>query len=132
MGVDIDIFDLSETETAPNTKTYKINWESGRITGKADGIESLKQHIKKVLLTPRFQCLIYNDQFGADIKDMLAQRDNTPELVEAELSRMIEDALQDERIFSITDYRFDFTGDFSEIQFTVHSIYGNIQVKEAI
>lgn len=106
------------------TKTYRIDFEQGRITGTADGVEAVNQAIKKALLTPRFHCLIYDNQYGSEIKDLIG-RDVTQELIEAEIPRMVKDALKgDNRILDVRDVSFSFSEESCFIISTVDTVYG--------
>ena len=50
---------------------FTIDWDEGRIIGFVDGQEAMNQYIKKAILTPRFRCLIYSNQYGSEIIDTL-------------------------------------------------------------
>ena len=70
MAVDIAIpVAAIEDEETITSRTYAIDWEAGRIAGFIDEQEAVKQFIKKALLTPRFHCLIYDSQYGSEIRD---------------------------------------------------------------
>ena len=53
------------------TKTYKIDLKNGKISGYIDELEAVQQYIHKTLITPRFKCLIYGNQYGSEIESMM-------------------------------------------------------------
>ena len=66
--VPIPISGIEEEKEQPSL-TYKLDLDTGRIVGKVDGLEAVNQFILKALLTPRFHCLVYDNQYGSEIKD---------------------------------------------------------------
>ena len=106
------------------SKTYKMDWDTGRISGMVDETSALYQFIEKTLNTERFKFLIYNDQYGREFEALL-EGDYTENLLESELTRLIIEALiYDERIINIRDFKFEFHKDSIQIQFFVDSIFG--------
>ena len=49
--------------------TYGLDLDKGRITGKIDGLEAVNQAIRKAIITPRWKCLVYDNQYGSEIED---------------------------------------------------------------
>lgn len=134
MGLDIPIgIDLidSSTEAVP-TKTPYIDWETGRMYGYVDGIEAMKQHVKKTLLTPRFKCIIYDNQYGSEV-DNLIRGDMDYELIQVEAIRVIQDALLcDKRITDVYDFDFLQNKDDMRVRFSVDTVYGTLHGQEVI
>jgi hypothetical protein len=128
--INIELID-SSAEAIP-TKTPYIDWETGRIYGYVDGIEAMKQHIKKTLLTPRFKCLVYDNQYGSDIENLI--KDDLPyDFLEVESVRVVKDALLcDRRILDVYDFDFSQLKDEKIIRFSVDTIYGPIHGQEVI
>lgn len=94
MAFDIPIpFETIENEQEKTSRTYRIDWDEGRIIGFIDGQEAMNQYIKKAILTPRFRCLIYSNQYGSEIIDTLMDKDVTREYIEAEISFLVTDTL---------------------------------------
>ena len=127
-----------EDEEMITSRTYAIDWENGRIAGFVDEQEAVKQFIKKALLTPRFHCLIYDNQYGSEIRDNIIQKTATREYIEAEMPFLISDTLtHDERILDAYNFGFEFKDTYPHqdsviISFDVDTIYGSIQTKEVI
>lgn len=139
MAVDIAIpVAAIEDEEMITSRTYAIDWEAGRIVGFIDKQDAVKQFIKKALLTPRFHCLIYDNQYGSEIRDNVIKNTATREYIEAEMPFLISDALiHDERILYVYNFGFEFKDTYPQqdsviISFDVDTIYGSIQTKEVI
>lgn len=78
--VPIPISGIEEEKEQPSL-TYKLDLDTGRIVGKVDGLEAVNQFILKALLTPRFHCLVYDNQYGSEIKDTVTDESATEELI---------------------------------------------------
>ena len=61
--VPIPVATVKEAEEKPSL-TYRLDLDKGRIVGKVDGMEAVRQAIKKAIITPRFKCLIYDNEYG--------------------------------------------------------------------
>ena len=79
--IPLPINEVTEAVEKPSL-TYNLDLEKGRIIGKVDGIEAVKQAIHKAIITPRFKCLIYDNQYGSEIRDVIIAQDATPEYTE--------------------------------------------------
>lgn len=139
MAVDIAIpVGAIEDEEIITSRTYAIDWDAGRIVGFIDEQEAVKQFIKKALLTPRFRCLIYDSQYGSEIRDNVIRATATREYIEAEMPFLVSDTLiHDERILDVYNFEFEFKDSYPQqdsviISFDVDTIYGSIQAKEVI
>ncbi len=97
--------------------TYRL--EGGRIIGKVDGIEAVKQFIQKAIETARNRYLIYDDQYGSELEDLIGAN-VTPELINEEIPRVITEALiYDDRIESVSNFNIQHQKDLLYISFTV-------------
>jgi hypothetical protein len=118
-----DEVEVVDASTLP-TRTYKIDFERGRCSGMVEGLEAIEQSIYKVLLTERFEHLIYSDDYG--FENVIGYEEL---FVRAELPRRIKEALlQDERITSVEEFSLDFKGDEVTVKFTCTTIYGDVEV----
>lgn len=132
--IPIPIEDL-EIDAEQPSKTYRLDIERGRIfpLGTCDGLEAANQFIKKALLSPRFRCLIYDNQYGSEIKQTIIADDATTEYIETEIPRLVKDALLcDSRILDVYDFSFSFDKERAYIQFTANTIFGETVVEEVI
>lgn len=127
-----EITSITEAADKP-TKTYKLDLNSGRIVGFVDEIEAVQQYIKKALLTPRFKCLAYTNQYGSEIEAMCVANKWNRDIIEQLLPPLIKDALSDSRIIDVYDFTFeDGEEDRLYIKFTVDTIYGTTEAREVV
>lgn len=119
-----------EIETQP-THTYKMSLESGSIRGYTDKLEAIKQAIYKILLTERYQYLMYSPNYGIETLDLYGE---PLSYVCPELERRISEALLwDDRIESVSDFEFDLSKKGSvQVSFTVHTRFGDVQAKREV
>jgi len=112
-------------EVQQPSKTYRLDFEKGRIFGMTDGLEAVKQAVFKILQTDRFRYLIYSPDYGMEWNGLIGAN---PAFIRSELRRRITEALtQDDRIDSVTDFQIDITGDTATVRFTVVSTFGSFQ-----
>ena len=114
-----EIADDSEEEQSPS-KTYKIDYEKGRIYGFVDGEEAIQQLVYKTLRSERFEHLIYSDDYGCEIKKVLLSGENDRDIIISELQRTITESLEiDDRIESVDNFKFSFENDECFVSFDV-------------
>lgn len=137
----------------PPSKTYRLDLEAGRILGMTDGQEAVRQAIHKAIITPRWKCLIYDNQYGSEIEAAVIQSMGraTPEYIETVVPGFVRDALRpDTRVTLVYNFVFAFTpeekaerfpdlydvlgdeGDSVFVAFDADTIYGTVQIKEVI
>ncbi|MNI75867.1 hypothetical protein D3C73_1320530 [compost metagenome] len=110
--------------------TYSVNLEQGRISGRVDGLDALRQAVDKALRTIRYEHLIYSSDYGTEWNLVLGRERL---LARAELRRVVTEALlQDDRITEVTFSEIVFSGDQVEMYLTVHSRYGDIQMRKEV
>lgn len=130
--IPLPVEEVEERKEAPSL-TYRLDLDRGRITGKIDGLEAVNQAIRKAIITPRFKCLIYDNQYGSEVEDAIITNDATNEYVETAVEGFIVDALKpDTRILNIYDFAFDFKDDEAYISFKADTIFGETIVEEVI
>lgn len=123
---------VKEAEEKPSL-TYRLDLDAGRIVGKIDGLKAVEQSIRKAIITPRFKCLIYDNQYGSEIEDALIAKDATRDYTEAAAEGFVKDALlPDTRILSVYDFRIELTEDYAHISFKVDTIFGKTEIEEVI
>ncbi len=122
-----------EEETEKPSKTYRLDLDAGRIAGYVDGQRAVEQAIRKALLTPRFKCLIYDNQYGSEIEETVTVKDASQEYARTAIKGFIKDALDpDTRILAAYDYVIDFSGDGCYIAFTAETIFGPVRIEEEL
>ena len=120
---EITELEFEEEENLPS-KTYRIDFDNGRISGFTDEIEAVKQAIVLILNTDRFRHLIYSWDYGSELKNVIGE---DFDIAESEAKRYITEALtQDDRITAVSDFIFTKMTEkqTARISFTVETIYG--------
>ncbi|MBU5486462.1 DUF2634 domain-containing protein [Clostridium sp. MSJ-11] len=121
---------LEVEEVIEPTKTYKIDFEKGKVVGICDDVEALKQAIQLILNTERYEHLIYSWNYGSELKDLTGK---DRDITESEIKRRVTEALiQDERINNIDNFIFKYDKDGVIVDFTVFSIYGDFEVTKEV
>ncbi len=120
-----------DNEPAP-ALTWRIDWDSGRIIGKIDELEAVKQYAIKALMTARFRYLIYSDDYGCELEDLIGS-DVTAAFIDSEVPRMVREALiYDDRVTDVTDIQFSREGDKLNISLVLNTVYGDIETEVSI
>lgn len=106
--------------------TWRLDPVQKRIVGKLDGLEAIKQAAYKILQTERFKYLIYSANYGSELERLIG---SNPLFVNAEISRMLEEALtQDDRISGVENIKTTASGDSLLVEFIVTTTYGNFSM----
>lgn len=130
--IPIPIETVKEAEEQ-SSLTYRLDLENGRIVGKVDKLEAVNQAIKKAIITPRFKCLIYDNQYGSEVEEAIIAKDATTDYIEAVTEGFIRDALRpDTRILSVYDFQFEFKEDKAYVFFRADTIFGKTEIEEVI
>lgn len=130
--IPIPIETVTEAEEQPSM-TYRLDLENGRIVGRVDKLEAVNQAIKKAIITPRFKCLIYDNQYGSEIEEAIISKDATTDYIEAVTEGFIKDALRpDTRILSVYDFQFEFKEDKAYVFFRADTVFGKTEIEEVI
>ncbi|RTE09299.1 DUF2634 domain-containing protein [Paenibacillus whitsoniae] len=110
--------------------TYALDPVAGRIIGRVDGLEAVRQAVYKILQTERFTYLIYGPDYGCELQSLIGK---SAVFVRTELNRRIQEALlQDDRIKAIEDLTIRLNGDSAIVTFTVITIYGNFEMRKEV
>ena len=117
---------LSDFEPVEQTSnTYRLFYQKNKLKGFTDEIDALKQAIYFILNIERYDYLIYNWNYGFEIKDLIGQE---PKNILPEIQKRISDALiQDSRIIEISNFSFSITKNKVIVYFTVKSIFGDLK-----
>lgn len=123
---------VTEAEEQPSM-TYRLDLENGRIVGRVNKLEAVNQAIRKAIITPRFKCLIYDNQYGSEIEEAIISKDASSDYIEAVTEGFVRDALRpDTRILSIYDFEFEFEEDKAYVFFRADTIFGETEIEEVI
>lgn len=119
-----ETFNIEYTATTIPSKTYKIDWEAGRIDGFIDGKDAVKQAIDLAITTERYLWGIYSWNYGSEIYTLIGKSDA---YAMSEMKRMIQDALSpDSRITETSGFNFKAERGNVTCQFTAKTTVGEI------
>ncbi|MCO0597366.1 DUF2634 domain-containing protein [Peribacillus butanolivorans] len=114
------------------SKTWAIDFENGTIGKFIDESEALRQYIRKAILTERARFAIYSDDYGCELNELIGDDDITEDLLDAEVPRIVSEALvYDDRI---DDVQTTFTreGDKLFINVTVIPADNDVVITEEV
>ena len=93
----------------------------------------MQQAIRKALITPRFKCLIYDNQYGSEIEEAVTTNDATREYIRSVVPGFVEDCLKpDSRVLGVSNFGFEFREDGAYISFDADTIFGKISIEEVV
>lgn len=124
-------------ETKKNVMITRENGEiseyGGRITGKTDNLQAVNQAIIKALISPRFKCLIYNNQYGSELKQMIIANNTTEDYIKENLPVFVRDALKpDTRILNVYDFSISQDNENVFVTFSADTIFGTTRIEVSI
>ena len=113
------------------TQTYRMDMENRPVQGYTDGLEAMKQAIYKILLTERYQYVMYSWNYGIELADLFGE---PVSYVCPELERRIREALLwDDRIEDVTDFEFNLPKKgVVQVSFTVHTMFGEVAAQREV
>lgn len=127
----LDRISDDEAQQQPS-KTYALNFDTGRIGGMLDDREALMQFIRKAIVTERSKWRIYSDDYGCELSELLGQ-DVTTGFIESEVPRMVTEAIEyDDRIMAVNNVTASRQGDAIFITCDVSTIFGDVDVEAVI
>ena len=130
--INIPVSAVREAEEKPSL-TYRLDLDAGRIVGMVDGLEAVNQAIRKAILTPRFKCLIYDNQYGSEIEDAILIKKASRAYIRSALEGFVRDCLKpDTRILTIRDFSVTFDEDSAFVEFKADTIFGETEIREVI
>lgn len=120
-AVNPEIFSRFSEEVMPS-KTWDIDFETGRVKGMIDEIDAVKQAIYCILRTERYEYLIHSRDYGIELNRLYGK---DKRFVLPELQRYICEALyQDDRIVNISGFEFTNTKRNFGLKFRVETVFG--------
>lgn len=133
IGTMVTIGETVEVETAASqpSRTYAVNWQTGRVSGFVDGVEALRQAIYKILQTERFAHIIYSWNYGFEANRLIGQ---SAAYLKSEVQRLITEALlADERITAVENFKITITGKRkAAVEFTAVSVFGETKIETEV
>ena len=61
-----------EIEVRPSL-TYQMEMDSHRIRGYTDGLEAVRQAVYKIIMTERYQYIMYSWNYGIELQDLFGE-----------------------------------------------------------
>lgn len=119
--------DIYNYQLINNNMYYLDNFYSDRIIGYVDNLEAVKQSVYHILMTERYQYMIYGNNYGVELDQY---KNKSFDYLRTTIENTLREALTyDLRIkdIHIDDIRQD--KDSAFVQFTVYSIYGNLKME---
>lgn len=130
---DDDSEDDEEDEEEETSRTYRLDLDTGRIIGFVDDLDAVEQAVRKAITTPRFDCLIYDDQYGSETACADMAVGATEEYRRSAIEGFIRDALsQDTRILEVGEFEIEFVDDEAYVSFSVSTIFGEIRLDKEV
>lgn len=128
---DITIPDIVEGERQPS-RNYKLDFTTGRISGFIDEREAIEQFIIKAIRTARFRFIIYSDDEGCELEDLIGKDLSWP-LFQSECTRVITEAIiYDDRIDNVYEIEYRREDDNVYVDFTVDTVEGTLNISVPI
>ncbi|AIZ61305.1 DUF2634 domain-containing protein [Bacillus sp. FSL R5-0432] len=129
-----EIEEVEEDEEVETSTTYRIDFETGRLTGETiSGIEAIRQFIYMTLRTERYAHPIYSHDIGTEIQELLTDTEATDEYKEMEIPRLLEEALLvDERIDHIEELEVTKQNDSFHIKLAIVTDEGTLEIEEVM
>ncbi len=129
-----EIEETEEDEEVETSTTYRIDVETGRLTGETiSGIEAIRQFVYMTLRTERYAHPIYSHDIGTEIQELLTDTEATDEYKEMEIPRLLEEALiVDERIDHIEELEVTKQNDSFHVKLAIVTDEGTLEIEEVM
>lgn len=129
-----EIEEVEEDGEVETSTTYRIDFETGRLTGETiSGIEAIRQFIYMTLRTERYAHPIYSHDIGTEIQELLTDTEATDEYKEMEIPRLLEEALLvDERIDHIEELEVTKQNDSFHVKLAIVTDEGTLEIEEVM
>ncbi|MCW4644883.1 DUF2634 domain-containing protein [Bacillus safensis] len=129
-----EIEEIEEDEEVETSTTYRIDFETGRLTGETiSGIEAIRQFVYMTLRTERYAHPIYSHDIGTEIQELLTDTEATDEYKEMEIPRLLEEALLvDERIDHIEELEVTKQNDSFHVKLAIVTDEGTLEIEEVM
>lgn len=129
-----EIEETEDDEEVETSTTYRIDVETGRLTGETiSGIEAIRQFVYMTLRTERYAYPIYSHDIGTEIQELLTDTAATDEYKEMEIPRLLEEALiVDERIDHIEELEVTKQNDSFHVKLAIVTDEGTLEIEEVM
>lgn len=127
IGQDVEVIEQKDQ----TSRTYKIDFSSGRVGGFIDETNAMKQAIIKILQSERFLYLIYSWNYGIEMNAIVGK---SYQVIASEIKRIIREALLEDK--RITDV-YDITAEQIDkrtlsVRFTASTVFGEVTIETEV
>lgn len=105
--------------------TYRLDREKGRIHGRVDGLDAVRQAVHLILSTERYGHLIYSADYGSEHSSLIGE--DMDHAISEVKSRVEEALLQDDRITAVDSFEFERSGRRLRAAFVVRTVFGDFE-----
>lgn len=121
---------LNNEKEIISTTDYKINFNNEQIQGKINDLQSMAQTVFMILNTQRKAYSMYDLSYGTDLEQYIGK---DLDYITMDLPREVKESLtKDKRILDVTDFAFTQNKENLYVEFTVRTIYGELQESTTI
>ena len=117
----------AEEEITLPSKTWKIDFDKGMVTGKTDSLDALQQSIFTRLLTISGVYDIFSAEYGLPLYELMEQ--SAPLIYVVLREKITATLLQDDRVTGVSNFVFDKKGSSVMASFDVSSIFGTASME---
>ena len=83
---EIEDLDEDEEDIVEPSTTYRIDFESGRLTNeKINGLDAIRQFVYMALRTERYSHAVYSHDVGCEVQEAVSDEESTDEYKEMEI-----------------------------------------------
>ena len=112
------------------SRTYAMDFDKNVIRGFTDQLQAMEQAVYKIILTERYQYIVYSRNYGIELRDLIGEPIS---YVIPEIQRRITEALLwDSRITSVDNFTFEAGRNSVFTTFTVRTIYGDFVAERVV
>ena len=112
------------------SRTYKMDFDKHVIRGFTDQLQAMEQAVYKIILTERYNYIIYSRNYGIELRDLIGEPIS---YVIPEVQRRITEALLwDDRIINVDNFTFEVNRNSVLATFTVRTIYGDFVAERVV
>lgn len=110
--------------------TWRINKNTNRIQGEADGLDAVRQAVEIILNVERFRWQIFKPSSGMQWRGLIGLDRG---YAAAEVRRRMEEALKmDDRVTGIEDFNCTFSQNSLTVWVTVGTVYGSVSAETEV
>lgn len=123
---DLDLVSF-QIATQPG-RTHKLDIDRQQVRGMTDERDAVLQAVYLILNVERYAYPIYSRNYGVELSSLIGK---SKDYAMSEIKRRITEALmQDDRITSLSGWKFETGRKSVHVQFTVHTIYGDTDAEK--